>query len=109
MLAVPDRAGDVAAVRAAAHLAITAGRHGRTVLPRIRREWTGPKEGAVKVANTHGWPVMDSGMPLPPVSPARTSCRASRLYTVEHGGQMVSRRFPQGTCRTPPGSSVAVS
>ena len=24
-------------------------------MPRIRREWTGPNDGAVRVANTHGW------------------------------------------------------
>jgi putative transposase len=62
-----------------AHLASRRGRQGRTVLPRIRREWTGPNDGAVSVANTHGCAVIVSGMPLPPASPARTSCRASRL------------------------------
>ena len=35
-------------------LASRRGRQGRTVLPRIRREWTGPNDGAVRVANTHG-------------------------------------------------------
>jgi hypothetical protein len=34
---------------------------------------TGPKEGAVKVANTTGWMATDSGTPLPPASPARMS------------------------------------
>ena len=38
-----------------------------------RRVWTGPKQGAVKVANTHGCAATVSGMPLPPVSPARIS------------------------------------
>ncbi len=77
------------------------GRHGRTVLPRIRREWTGPNDGAVSVANTHGCAVIVSGMPLLPARLARTSCRASRLYTAEQAGQTASRRFPQATCRTP--------
>ena len=98
------------AVRAAAHLVISAGAAGQDGLAaHPPGEWTGPNEGAVKVANTHGCSAMVSGMPLPPVSPARTSCRASRLYTVEQGGQTVSRRLPQGTCSTPPGSSVVVS
>ena len=50
-------------------------RHGRTfpVLGSPMREWTGPKEGAVRVANTTGWPVTVSGTPLPPTSPARMS------------------------------------
>ena len=42
------------------------------------RAWTGPKEGAVKVANTAGWVATSSGMPLPPISPARMSWNASR-------------------------------
>ena len=35
--------------------------------------WTGPKEGAVRVVNTHGWAATVSGTPLPPDSPARMS------------------------------------
>ena len=72
----------------------------------MRRAWTGPNEGAVKVANTHGWVAIVSGMPLPPVSPARTSWRASRLYTCEQVGQTASRRLPHGSSSTPPGSSA---
>src|SRR6266702_5702971 len=30
------------------------GRQGRTVLPRLRLAWTGPNDGAVGVAKTHG-------------------------------------------------------
>ena len=56
----------------------------------------------MRVANTHGCAVMVSGMPLPPARPARTSCRASRLYTAEQAGQTASRRLPQATCSTPP-------
>ena len=79
VLVMPDRAGDVPAVRAAPLCGVPAGRHGRMVLPRLRRACTGPNEGAVKVANTHGCAVTVSGMPLPPARPARTSWRASRL------------------------------
>ena len=45
------------------------GRQGSTVLPRIRRACTGPNEGAVKVANTHGCSATDSGTSLPPMRP----------------------------------------
>ena len=38
---------------------------------RTGREWTGPKEGAVKVTKTAGWVATAGVMPLPPVSPAR--------------------------------------
>ena len=38
---------------------------------RTGRVWTGPKEGAVKVAKTAGWAATSGVMPLPPVSPAR--------------------------------------
>ena len=38
-----------------------------------RRAWTGPKDGAVRVTNTHGWSATVAGMPLPPISPARMS------------------------------------
>ena len=94
------------AVRAAAGVGVAAGSAGQTVLPRIRRECTGPKDGAVRVANTQGCVVMVPGMPLPPASPARTSWRASRLYTAEQGGQTASRRLPHGMCSTPPGSAA---
>lgn len=39
------------------------------VFPRLRWEWTGPNEGAVRVANTHGCAAMVSGTPLPPARP----------------------------------------
>ena len=32
-----------------------------------------PNDGAVSVVNTHGWVATVSGMPLPPLSPARMS------------------------------------
>ena len=48
------------------------------VWARTGREWTGPKDGAVKVANTTGCPATVSGMPLPPASPARMRWKASR-------------------------------
>ena len=51
----------------------------------------------MRVANTHGCAVIVSGMPLPPARPARTSWRASRLYTAEQDGQTASRRLPQAT------------
>ena len=55
-------------------LALRRGRHLATVPPGLTtRVWTGPKEGAVKVANTHGCAASDSGIPLPPASPARMS------------------------------------
>ena len=38
-----------------------------------RWTWTGPNDGAVSVVKTHGWVATVSGMPLPPVSPARMS------------------------------------
>ena len=62
----------------------------------------------MRVANTHGWAATVAGMPLPPDSPARTSWRASRLYTAEQAGQTVSRRFPHAVISTPPGSVAAV-
>jgi hypothetical protein len=68
----------------------------------MRRECTGPKDGAVKVANTHGCPATVSGMPLPPVSPARTSWRASCLYTCEQaadGFPAVAARHQQHPAR----------
>ena len=68
-------------MRAAPGLGVAARTARQKVLPRMRREWTGPKLGAVRVANTHGCEVTVSGMPLPPDIPARTSWRASRLYT----------------------------
>jgi hypothetical protein len=37
----------------------------------------GPKLGAVRVAKTSGWWLMVSGLPLPPMSPARMWARAS--------------------------------
>ena len=40
---------------------------------RTGRAWTGPKDGAVKVANTAGWVATAGVMPLPPTSPARMS------------------------------------
>jgi hypothetical protein len=47
------------------------GRH-RWSRPSLSRErWTGPKEGAVSVVNTHGW--VATLTPLPPESPARMS------------------------------------
>src|ERR1700683_3270498 len=45
------------------------GRQGKTVLPRIRRAWTGPNDGAVRGANTHGCAVIESGVPLAPRRP----------------------------------------
>ncbi len=55
-------------------LALRRGRHRATLPPLVTtRVWTSPKEGAVKVANTHGWMATDSGTPLPPASPARMS------------------------------------
>ena len=45
---------------------------------RMGRVWTGPKEGAVKVANTAGWVATAGEMPLPPISPERMSWKASR-------------------------------
>ena len=37
----------------------------------VRVVWTGPKLGAVRVANTHGCAATVSGTPLPPVRPER--------------------------------------
>ncbi len=45
------------------------GRQGSTLPLRSRRAWTGPNDGAVKVANTHGCSATDSGTPLPPIRP----------------------------------------
>ena len=54
-LGVADRAGDVPPVRADPLGGVTAGAaRSSTVLPRILRACTGPNEGAVSVANTHG-------------------------------------------------------
>ena len=79
VLGVAGRAGDVTAVRAGALGGVAAGAAGQHLAVTSRREWTGPNEGAVKVANTHGCSATDSGMPLPPIRPERTSWRASRL------------------------------
>ena len=38
----------------------------------VTRVWTGPKDGAVKVAKMAGWVATSAGMPLPPSSPALT-------------------------------------
>ncbi len=62
----------------------------------VRRVWTGPKPGAVNVANTAGWVATVSGMPRPPTSPARMSWYASRRYVSAQDGQTVVRRLPHG-------------
>jgi hypothetical protein len=50
------------------------GRHRATLPPLLTtRVCTGPKEGAVKVANTHECVVIDAGRRFPPASPARIS------------------------------------
>ena len=70
---VPLAAGDPPPVRAVAGFAAGSA-PGDLARPGVMtRVWTGPKEGAVKVANTHGWMATDSGTPLPPASPARMS------------------------------------
>src|SRR5207302_2664408 len=69
---------------------------------RIRREWTAPKLGAVSVTNTRGRVATSAGTPLPPESPAATSCQASPRYVSAHDGQAVARRFPHATRRAPP-------
>ena len=89
-------------------LASRRGRQGSTVLPRIRRAWTGPNDGAVRVANTHGCAVMVSGMPLPPARPGadelagvalvhRRAGRADGLAAVAAGDvQMPARPYEGG-------------
>ena len=47
-------------------LASRRGRQGSTVLPRMRRACTGPNEGAVRVANTHGCMAIGLGDALAP-------------------------------------------
>ena len=78
-------------------LASRRGRQGSTVLPRIRRACTGPKDGAVRVANTHGWAVMVSGMPLPPASPGADELPGVALVHRRAGR---GRRL-RGGCRRP--------
>ena len=48
-------------------------RSGRCRCASTTRVWTGPKEGAVKVANTAGCAATVAGTPLPPTRPARRS------------------------------------
>ena len=77
--AVPGEAGVVAAVRAPAASRRAwqgwglAGQRDRSVQVcwRTGREWTGPKDGAVKVTNTAGWVATAGSTLLPPASPAR--------------------------------------
>lgn len=45
--------------------------------PGVRREWTGPKLGAVRVMNSAGWPAKAAGVSGGSTSPARTMRRAS--------------------------------
>ena len=49
----------------------------------------------------HGWRGCSVRLGSRPIGPARTRCRASRLYTWERAGHMASRRLPQATCSNP--------
>ena len=60
-----------------------------------KARWTGPNEGAVRVAKMAGWALTESGMPLPPERPARTRCLASWRWTSAQAGQRLLRRFSQ--------------
>ena len=101
---VPGEAGERPAVRAGLHVAAgvagLAGRHAQRdrsaqVWRVTCRVWTGPKEGAVKVAKTAGWVATAGETPLPPVSPARM-----RWYCVAVVGLGAGRgRSWRGGCR----------
>ena len=67
-------------------LASRRGRQGRTVLPRIRREWTGPNDGAVRVANTHGCAVIDLGDALASGEPGADELAGVALVGGRAGG-----------------------
>jgi hypothetical protein len=60
-------------------------RHG----PLRPRPWTGPNDGAVRVAKVAGWVATDSGTSLPPARPQVSRCQASPLYSREHDGHTV--------------------
>ena len=70
------------------------GRH-RPELGRV--PWTGPNEGAVRVANTSGFSATVSGTPLPPVTPARIRWNVSAAYSREQDSHSEARRLPQRT------------
>lgn len=59
----------------------------------VGRVWTGPNDGAVRVANTRTCRATLSGTDLPPDSPARTRWKVSAAYRAAHDGQTRSRRL----------------
>ena len=60
--------------------------------------WTGPNDGAVKVANTNGCAATVSGTSfMPPAGSAIRTCQTSPLYSCEQDGQTEARRLPQQT------------
>ncbi len=47
--------------------------------------WTGPNDGAVKVANTNGWVTISAGTSfMPPAAPAMIRWNTSPWYSCEH-------------------------
>src|SRR2546421_1508419 len=79
-------------------------RQGSVLDPFTRRTCTAPKDGAVNVAKTLGWDSTESGMPLPPRSPAATRWKASRRYQLAQDRHRDARRLPQATSSTSSGS-----
>src|SRR2546430_11027388 len=73
-------------------LALSRGRHGRVLRPFTRLTCTAPNDGAVNVAKTFGWDSTESGIPLPPRSPAATRWKASRRYQLAQERHRAARR-----------------
>ena len=61
----------------------------------------------MRVTNSSGFSATVSGTPLPPTTPARIRWNVSAAYTLEQDGHSDARRFPQRTCSTPSGLSLA--
>ena len=101
-LGMPDRATDPHPCGQT--LALSRGRHGRVLRPFTRLTCTAPNDGAVNVAKTFGWDSTESGIPLPPRSPAATRWKASRRYQLAQERHRAARRLPQATSSTSSGS-----
>ena len=73
VVGVPLGADEALPVRAPARRCGAGGRAAPCRIGFTTRVWTGPNEGAVRVANTAGCPATVVGTPLPPTRPALIS------------------------------------
>src|SRR5207237_10826277 len=86
-------------------LDLSRGRQGSVLDPFTRLTCVPPNDGAVNVAKTLGCVSTESGMPLPPRSPAATRWNASRRYQLEQERHLDARRLPTVNSSTSSGST----